>query len=70
MNQDVEAEVTLDNTGQEFEFTEVSNEINPTPSNKFSVFIFIINVFNNLFFFSHRIGIIQKKTRSSDRKQW
>lgn len=35
MDQDVTAEVTLDNVGQEFEFTEISNEINDAPPSKF-----------------------------------
>ncbi|GAB0100917.1 CD109 [Sergentomyia squamirostris] len=31
MESDVETEVTLDNVNQEFEFTEVANEVNPSP---------------------------------------
>lgn len=32
MDNDVQAEVTLDNSGQEFEFTEITNEVRETPS--------------------------------------
>lgn len=32
MDKDVTAEVTLENTAQEFEFAEISNDVNDTPS--------------------------------------
>lgn len=38
MDQDVTAEVTLDNVGQEFEFTEISNEINDAPPSIYPLF--------------------------------
>lgn len=32
MENDVQAEVTLENVNQEFDFTEITNEVNPNPS--------------------------------------
>lgn len=39
MDQDITADVTLDNTDQEFEFTEISNEINDQPPSSILILI-------------------------------